>query len=1341
MLFRAAQLRTPLMLWWVWLCCASGFAQAQVSGAELERFRQAHPVIRYAADPDFAPIDYVEADQHKGLSKDYLDLVAAASGVRFERVHFDSWAESLAAFKAGQVDLLTSLFVSPRRQAFALFTQPYLRPGASLLQRAGEQPVRDLADLGNRPLGIVRESVWFELLGEDASRLNLQPYSRLGEALKGLVAGQVEAVISDPVTGLEQARRHGMDGRIQVSADLDLEAPVAFGVQPRLPMLQRIIDAQFQHIGVEQEARLRARWFGDGSVAPVTVASPEIPASERARIEAQLAALGEDAEPAARQTLQEALALDAQAEQLLAQLAEAAAPAAAPAREADQPDDADLRRFLLWRASLPERASVEEVQRLLRGEQAALQAIETRRDDAALRLRDLRQRQVDAPLELERIQRGLLDSGEARVKLVEPTPAQWLEQARTRLALVRMALLQRELADLPVQIDRVEGVLESDRREVNRYRQRVQALQELQRERVVREAEARLAEVERVHRAAPSTDGESQGRGQRILELATRTVELARRYAEAVPDLLEQSRRAEAVARSLDLTRQRLALQAVGPALGRVLAAERRNIEPPREAARALQAIDDELAELRLEQIELGAEQAELLEQAGLARLPLEEDDASLLSSEWQRQELLGRQRQLIGEALELSGLLQGTLEATRRELQRRETDSRELLVQIDERLPWLPTRGALSLPGWHPIDALVDLVKPSRWGYTLGLVGRDLEQRGGWLAGAVLGVVALWWLRRRARARLLALGEDQAQLRNSIRPAFHGLLLATLAAAFWPAVCLLLGGYLQSLGEAGKFTDSLGGSLIAIAPQFLLISGLRWYSLAGGVPRLLDWDPRRAGGLHALATRLAWLILPVVWLAQLQLLRASELGVNSLGRPLLLLMTLGIAVLLWQVTRPGQALGWQGTASEGGMTALWQRRLHLLLPGALVLLALLQAAGYSEVSFMVLEAAGSSFYLLLLLLLFRRLVLRWLLLQERRLAEKRYQEQLQARLSESSAVDDSSDAPPRVEPEEVTLASISEQTRRLLRAFLWTAGGLGLLWIWSGLFPALQALDGSVLWQLAPAEGQLEGRAVTVLDGLLCLATLVLTTIAARNLPGLLEIGLLQKMPVDHATRYAITSLCRYVIVIGGLVYGISLLGVRWGHLQWMAAALTVGLGFGLQEIFANFVSGLILLFERPFRVGDTITIGQLSGTVTRIRTRATTILDWDNREIMVPNKTFITGDLVNWTLSDTTTRITLKVGAAYGSDPERVLALLKELAEAHPKVLAEPKPTSWLVAFGASSIDFELRVFVAEIRDRLPVSTELATQIHRRFRAEGIEIPFPQVDLHVRTPPSSDT
>ena len=145
-----------------------------------------------------------------------------------------------------------------------------------------------------------------------------------------------------------------------------------------------------------------------------------------------------------------------------------------------------------------------------------------------------------------------------------------------------------------------------------------------------------------------------------------------------------------------------------------------------------------------------------------------------------------------------------------------------------------------------------------------------------------------------------------------------------------------------------------------------------------------------------------------------------------------------------------------------------------------------------------------------------------------------------------------------------------------------------------------------------------------------------------------------MQRLPLDASIRYAITSLTSYGIVLLGLVIGCHCIGLRWSQIQWLATALTFGLAFGLQEIFANFVAGLIILFERPIRVGDVITVGDVTGVVSRIRIRATSITNWDRQEYVVPNKAFITGRLLNWTLSDKVNRIVINVGVAYGSDTQ---------------------------------------------------------------------------------------
>jgi potassium efflux system protein len=254
--------------------------------------------------------------------------------------------------------------------------------------------------------------------------------------------------------------------------------------------------------------------------------------------------------------------------------------------------------------------------------------------------------------------------------------------------------------------------------------------------------------------------------------------------------------------------------------------------------------------------------------------------------------------------------------------------------------------------------------------------------------------------------------------------------------------------------------------------------------------------------------------------------------------------------------------------------------------------------------------------------------------------------------------------------------------------------------------------------------DGKATAISVSLRDVLEALVAFVLTWAATRNLPGLLEVGVLRRFDIDAPTRYAVTSVTRYVIVFVGMMIGMSMLGLHWSNLQWLAAGFSVGLGFGLQEIFANFVSGLMVLFERPFRIGDIVSVGGVEGTVARIRTRATTIVDWDNREVIVPNKSFITERLVNWTLSDSITRVVIKLGIAYRADARVAQQLLLDLAAKHELVLADPPPTAWVTGFADAKQELELRVFVAEINQRNTVRTDLQVAIVAAFAARGIEM-----------------
>jgi potassium efflux system protein len=283
-------------------------------------------------------------------------------------------------------------------------------------------------------------------------------------------------------------------------------------------------------------------------------------------------------------------------------------------------------------------------------------------------------------------------------------------------------------------------------------------------------------------------------------------------------------------------------------------------------------------------------------------------------------------------------------------------------------------------------------------------------------------------------------------------------------------------------------------------------------------------------------------------------------------------------------------------------------------------------------------------------------------------------------------------------------------------------------------LLPAFDALGRVNLWASTTLiEGETSTNQITLATVLTVVVLAALTLFAARRLPALVEIALRSRTSTSPGARYAVSTLLNYTIIGTGIVAGLSALGLQWAQLQWLVAALGVGIGFGLQEIVANFISGLIILFERPIRVGDIVTVGDNDGVVTRIRIRATTIKDFDGKELLVPNKEFITQRLLNWSLSDAMIRLVIKVGVVYGSDVEKAMQILSEIANEHPKVVDDPESTVVFTQFGDNSLNLALRCFIASVDDRMPVITDLHREINNRFNDAGLVIAFPQRDVHL--------
>ncbi|CNL50370.1 potassium efflux protein KefA [Yersinia aldovae] len=392
------------------------------------------------------------------------------------------------------------------------------------------------------------------------------------------------------------------------------------------------------------------------------------------------------------------------------------------------------------------------------------------------------------------------------------------------------------------------------------------------------------------------------------------------------------------------------------------------------------------------------------------------------------------------------------------------------------------------------------------------------------------------------------------------------------------------------------------------------------------------------------------------------------------------------------------------------------------------IILIGLMVAGYF---YTTLQLAGrwiDSLYLLFLWNIVYLTAIRGLGVAARRLAYRRAIARRQSLAKEGAEGSEPVEEPP------LALDQINQQSLRLTTLALFVIFATCFYWIWADLITVISYLDSISLWHYTTTvAGASVVQAVTLGNMLVALMALVVAYILTRNLPGLLEVVVLSRLQLRQGTSYAITTILTYLITAIGGITALSSLGVSWDKLQWLVAALSVGLGFGLQEIFANFVSGLIILFERPVRIGDTITIGTFSGNVSKIRIRATTITDFDRKEVIIPNKAFVTERLINWSLSDTITRIIIKVGVAYGSDLEKVKEILLQAAHENHRVMTDPEPQVFFLNFGASTLDHELRLYVRELRDRSYTVDELNRAIDKLCRENDINIAFNQLEVYL--------
>ncbi len=482
------------------------------------------------------------------------------------------------------------------------------------------------------------------------------------------------------------------------------------------------------------------------------------------------------------------------------------------------------------------------------------------------------------------------------------------------------------------------------------------------------------------------------------------------------------------------------------------------------------------------------------------------------------------------------------------------------------------------------------------------------------------------------------------------------------------------------------------------------------------------------------------WLIVPLL----MALVTFDNLDdrafAGTLGRVCFLMLCIALSLLTITLKRAGIPLYLD---KEGSGENIINHALWWLLLCAPILAALMAIFGYLSTAQILLARLESSVAIWFFLLIIYYIVRRWMLIQRRRIAfdraKQRRAERLEKRTKneEESAHQSSNEgSQDSIEEPVVDLDAISAQSLRLVRSMMTMIALVAMILLWSELHSAFSFLENIHLWEVTTTvKGVDSVQPITLGDLLIAILVLIVTIQLVKNLPALLELGLLQHLSLTPGTGYAITTMTKYVLMIMGGLVGFSLLGIEWSKLQWLVAALTFGLGFGLQEIFANFISGLLILFEKPIRIGDTVTIRDLTGTVTKINTRATTISDWDRKEIIMPNKAFITEQFINWSLSDAVTRVVLTVPAEAQANSQEVSEVLLNAAHNCSLVLDTPPPEAYLVDIQQGIQIFELRIYASEMSHRMPLRHEIHQLILAGYRSHGLTLPFPPFQVSMDT------
>lgn len=1015
---------------------------------------------------------------------------------------------------------------------------------------------------------------------------------------------------------------------------------------------------------------------------------------------------------------------------------------------------------------IPTASTLADLELILALEQAALKAAREEKDAVERDRQERADRITKIPDELQKV-RQELEAAKAALNL--PPPA---DEAPPMLQ-ARLVRQQARIKALEAQANALEregpsytarGELLSARGDVAARRIAYAEASVKAWQKIVQDA--REEEAENAARAARQAKMDAARQHPLLLSIAEQNTQYAEERKQLVKKIETTTARLNQVqsdltryTEELDSIRRKIETVGLTRDFGEYLRRQRASLPSVAAYRQALRQGEAENSSAILRTYELDDARSLLAVLDARVQSVLAQVDAEL--SEEQRETLRSAVRELLqNQATLLDDLRKDYDEKYARDVLLKLNQAQRLLIArieeyaafIDERVLWVRSTNWPSLKDIQATwQALRRLAEPSDWVDLLRRLVRTARQSPHTMLTSSLGalIVLIFVLFRQMTLRRLRLAGEEAVKRSqtSFAPTLRAFLLTVALVIPWPLLLWSAGSLVEGLYDVNPFAAPVGKGLKLAAVNLAILTLIRQLSRPGGLGEShFDWNPR---ALRVIRRELLW--FTALWIPLLMLnVVANAMGDGdwqpTLGRLCFILRQLLFSALMMRLFRRQGGVLQEALASR---ETTWAVRLHWAWFPSIVLLPLVMAglslAGYHYTASHLAPRLHLTVPIAVGVTLLGAMALRWLLLSHRRIAMLQAR-QRRAALAEGATTEA---ATPEQNMPRYTLASLSAQTRSMLRIALSVVFILSMWGVWVDVLPALRIFDQVELWTTqvpdvrslsapdgaARVESGMRIVPITLHDVLVSAAILLLALLAYRNLPGLMEFVVLQRLAAQPGVRFAITAVTRYLIVAIGVITSFQNIGVTWDKYQWLVAALSVGIGFGLQEIVANFVSGIIILIERPIRIGDIVTVGNVEGKVTRIRIRATTITDWDRRDLVVPNREFITTRVINWTLTDPVTRVTIPVGVAYGTDVDQARRILESVARNCPYVLPDPPPSAVFHGFGDSALNLTLRVFLGNRDFWTDLMNELHTNIDREFRRAGIEIAFPQRDIHIRS------